>query len=89
MNNTEWAFLGFIGWFLLILLTMEVLRTGIVLITKRAANDFKPDGSDISPFMHRLARVHANCYESYPFIGGLLLFAIVIARALASIQSVD
>ena len=30
----------------------------------------------MSPFSNRLCRAHANCYESFPILGGLLLLAI-------------
>jgi uncharacterized MAPEG superfamily protein len=30
----------------------------------------------VSPFTNRLCRAHANCYESFPILGGLLLLAI-------------
>jgi len=51
-------------------------RTHAVLFKNRAVNSFQPDGKDVSDFSARLARVHANCYESFPFIGGLLLLAL-------------
>ena len=76
MSITGIALLGYVSWFLILLLTIEVFRTYIVLKTGRAANTFLPDGSDVSPFMNRLSRAHANCYESFPFIGGILLYAI-------------
>ena len=76
MSNTEIALLGYVSWFLVLLLTIEVCRTYVVIKTGRAANAFIPDGSDVSPFMNRLSRAHANCYESFPFIGGILLYAI-------------
>ena len=88
MDNTEIALLGYVAWFLILLLAIECCRTYIVLKTGKAANTFLADGSDISPFMTRLSRAHANCYESFPFIGGILLFAIasdntIVTNALA------
>ena len=41
---------------------------------------FTPDNAGLSPFMQRLARAHANCVESLPVFGGLLLVAIVTDR---------
>jgi len=76
MGNTEIALISYVTWFLLLLATIEIIRSYVVLKTGRAANTFLADGSDVSPFMHRLSRAHANCYESFPFIGGILLFAI-------------
>ena len=56
-------------------------RTYVVLKTGRATNAYTPDGSDVSPFVNRLSRAHANCYESFPFIGGILLYAIASGTA--------
>ena len=39
-------------------------------------HSFDPSGADVSPFSNRLCRAHANCYESFPILGGLLLLAI-------------
>lgn len=44
------------------------------------ANGFTPDNAGLSPFMQRLARAHANCVESLPIFGGLLLVAIAAGR---------
>jgi len=76
MNNSEIALLGYVSWFLALLLIIEIFRAYLVLITGRVANNFLADGSDVSPFINRLSRTHANCYESFPFIGGILLYAI-------------
>lgn len=76
MDNTDIALLGYVAWFLILLVVIEIIRSYIVLKTGRAANTFLPEGHDVSPFMNRLSRAHANCYESFPFIGGILLFAI-------------
>ena len=81
MNNTEFALLGYVSWFLVLLLAIEIFRTYLVLKDGRAADTFLPDGSDFSPLMNRLSRAHANCYESFPFIGGILLFAIASGTA--------
>lgn len=71
------ALLGFIAWTLLLLTLMELLRSRLVLQGKVAANGFRPDNSNLSPFMQRLARAHANCLEGLPVFGGLLLLALV------------
>lgn len=60
---------------------MESLRTKLVIQGKMAANGFTPDNAGLSPFMQRLARTHANCVESLPIFGGLLLIAIVMDKA--------
>lgn len=77
MTTTMVAALGYIAWTLILMMVMEIFRIYITVKTGRAANNFLPDGSDISPFAHRLARAHANCYENFPIIAGALFFAIV------------
>jgi len=76
MTNTVLALIGYVSWFLVLLVMIEISRAFIVIQTGRSANAFLPDGSDVSPFVNRLSRAHANCYESFPFVGGILLFAI-------------
>lgn len=77
MTTSALALLGYVAWTLLLLLIMESHRTALVLSGRRQASGFRPDGTDISPFAHRVARAHANCYESFPIIGGLLLLGLV------------
>jgi uncharacterized MAPEG superfamily protein len=71
----------FLAWTLLLLVVMEVLRSSLVVTGRVRSNEFTPDNSNISPFMQRLARAHANCVESLPVFGGLLLVAIATGRA--------
>ncbi|EIM02994.1 MAPEG family protein [Rhodanobacter thiooxydans] len=71
----------FLAWTLLLLTVMEALRGYLVVTGHVRSNEFKPDNSNLSPFMQRLARAHANCVESLPVFGGLLLVAIVLGRA--------
>ena len=70
------ALVAFIAWTLLLLTLMEAVRTQLVLRRKVRANGFTPDNANLSPFMQRLARAHANCLENLPIFGGLLLAAI-------------
>lgn len=37
---------------------------------------FSPDGKDLPDLGYRLTRIHANAVECFPFIGGLLIYAI-------------
>ncbi|MCG8339374.1 MAG: MAPEG family protein [Proteobacteria bacterium] len=76
MNLTALALIGYIAWTLLIIIVVVFHRATLTLAGKRAANSFKTDGIDVSEFSARLCRAHANCYESFPFIGGLLLLAL-------------
>ena len=79
-SNSAIALIGFIAWTLILLLVMELARTRIVLAEKFDPRQFKPDNSNLSPFMQRLSRAHANCVESFPVLGGLLLFALVTGQ---------
>ena len=81
MNATAAALLGFIGWTLVLIVAVELARVYLVLATGRKVTQFNPDGADISPFMHRLARAHANCVENFPIFGGLLLLALLTNQA--------
>ena len=81
MNATALVLTLFIAWTLLLLVLMEVLRSRLVVTGRMAPNAFQPDNANLSPFMQRLARAHANCVESLPVFGGLLVVALVTGRA--------
>jgi uncharacterized MAPEG superfamily protein len=82
MQNTSTLVLtGFIAWTLFLLILMELLRTRFLMTRTVAANEFRPDNSNLPSYMQRLARAHANCVESFPIIGGLLLVALVTNQA--------
>jgi uncharacterized MAPEG superfamily protein len=70
----------FISWTLALLVLMEVLRSHLVLTRRTRSNEFNPENSNLSPFMQRLARAHANCLEGLPVFGGLLLLALATGR---------
>jgi uncharacterized MAPEG superfamily protein len=72
--------LGFVAWTLVLLIVMEAMRTRLVVNKSVPANGFTPDNANLSPFMQRLARAHANCLESLPVVGALLLAAIVTGK---------
>jgi uncharacterized MAPEG superfamily protein len=73
--------IGLVVWTLFLLILMEAIRTRYVVTRAVAANEFKPDNSNLSPFMQRLARAHANCIESLPIFGILLIMALLSNRA--------
>ena len=79
-SPTAFALTGFIAWSLALLVLMEVVRAKLVLTKQVAANGFVPDNANLSPFMQRLARAHANCIEGLPIFGGLMLVALVSGR---------
>ena len=69
------------AWTLFLVILMEILRARLIMMKAIAANEFKPDNSNLSPFMQRLARAHANCVESVPIFGMLLITALLTNRA--------
>lgn len=75
MTSTLLALAGFIAWTILPLLLMELLRVRLVVSKPMAANVFRPDNANLSPFMQHVARAHANCLDSLPTIGGLMILA--------------
>ena len=79
-SPTVFTLTAFIAWALLLLVLMAIMRSQLVLRGKVPANGFTPDNAGLSPFMQRLARAHANCVESLPVFGGLLLLAIVTEK---------
>ena len=81
METTALVLTLFIAWTLFLLVLMEVLRGALVARQRIAANAFRPDNANLSPFMQRLARAHANCIESLPVFGGLMLVALLLGRA--------
>ena len=81
MNPTLTALTGLISWTLFLLLLMEVIRSKLVLTRAVPANGFDPGNSHLSPFMQRLARAHANCVESLPVFGGLMLVAVIAGKS--------
>lgn len=80
MSPTLMALTGFIAWTLLLLVWMEAVRSWLVLTRAVPANGFQPDNGNLSPFMQRLARAHANCLEGLPLFGGLLLVAVLAGK---------
>jgi len=80
MGTSAWVLTLFIAWALFLLVLMEAIRSYLVLSGRARSNEFKPDNANQSPFLQRLARAHANCIESLPILGGLLLVAIATSR---------
>jgi uncharacterized MAPEG superfamily protein len=80
MNVSATVLIGLTAWTLFLLILMETLRSRLIVTKAIAANQFKPDNSNLSPFMQRLARAHANCVESLPIFGALLIVALLTNR---------
>ncbi|WP_269789749.1 MAPEG family protein [Stenotrophomonas sp. Iso1] len=81
MNPTLAALTGFVIWSLSLLVLMEIIRAKLVVAGTFAATAFNPQNSNLSPFMQRLARAHANCIEGLPIFGGLMLIALISDRS--------
>jgi len=81
MQPTLLALTGFVSWSLALLVLMEVIRTTLVATKVLPANGFRPDNANLSPFMQRLARAHANCVEGLPVFGGLMVIAVVAGKS--------
>jgi hypothetical protein len=84
LTSTALALIGFIVWTLALLLLMEAIRTYLVVTGRIPANGFRPDNGNLSPFMQRLARAHANCIEGLPVFGGLLAVALMLEKTAAT-----
>jgi len=81
MNTTLIALTGFISWTLFLLVLMEAIRSKLFTTKAVPANGFQPGNSNLSPFMQRLARAHANGLEGLPIFGGLMLVAVVAGKS--------
>ena len=81
MNATLTALLGFVAWALFLVTLMEFSRFKFILTGAVPANQFRPDNSNLPPFMQRLARAHANCIEGLPIFGGLMLVALLANKS--------
>lgn len=79
-GTSAFVLAALIAWTLFLLILMETLRTGFLARKVVAANEFRPDNSNLPPFMQRLARAHANCVESFPIFGGLLVVALLTGQ---------
>jgi uncharacterized MAPEG superfamily protein len=81
MTTTLLALLGFLCWTLFLLVLMETVRSKLVLTGEVPANGFNPENSNLSPFMQRLARAHANCLEGLPLFGGFMILAVIAGKS--------
>jgi uncharacterized MAPEG superfamily protein len=76
MQTTSLALAGYIFWSMTLTLGIAGMR-GVLMLTKhRAINSFGADGKDAGDIGTRLSRAHANCYESFPIVGGAMLLAL-------------
>ncbi|WP_395377675.1 MAPEG family protein [Marinicella sp. W31] len=76
MNTTGIAVIVYILWMVALLTVFLFVRVSALVKREVRTNNFRADGSDVSKFAERLARTHANCYESAPMVLGILLLAL-------------
>ena len=77
VSTSALALIGYATWTLALIVLIVMYRSMFIMTNKRAANEFCPDGSDVSGFSNRLCRAHANCVENLPIFAAIILFAIV------------
>jgi len=80
MSPTQTAIVALISWYVAVLLLLALFRVYTSAASRKPANTFAPDGSDVPGFGQRLTRAHANCYENIPLFVTLLLFAEVVGK---------
>ena len=80
MSTTATALIGFAAWQLVLTIVLAAYRTTLVQTGRKAANDFSPDGSDVSEFGQRLTRARDNCYENLPVFAALVAGASLAGR---------
>ena len=80
MNTSASVLTLFIVWALCLLVLMEIIRSFLVVSGRAKSNEFTPDNANLSAFMQRLARAHANCVEGFPIFGGLLVVAVAVGH---------
>ena len=80
MSATATALAGFAGWFVLLTAVLATYRSALVLSGQRAANSFRPDGSDVAGAAQRLTRARDNVYENLPAFAALALAAQIAGR---------
>lgn len=84
MNETILALSGYIIWTLLLLVALAVYRTIYAKQQARTSMVFDSNGKDVGDIGKRLTRAHANCYESFVFVGGTMLLALATDSAVIS-----
>lgn len=77
MQDSLLVLVLYVLWNLVLLSTLVGCRAALVLQRKHAINKFDPDGSDMTPAIHRITRAQANCRESFLLIAGPILCAEV------------
>jgi uncharacterized MAPEG superfamily protein len=81
MNFTILALAGYIAWTMILLFALAGYRTVYSKTTHKKTLKFDTNGADVGDFGKRLTRAHANCYESFSFIGATMLLALATGSA--------
>lgn len=77
MTIPVWALLGFAVWTLLLLLgTVGVYRWSLILTRRAPINAFRADLVEGQDWYKRAMRAHANCVESLPVYGAIVLVLV-------------
>lgn len=76
MTHTAIVLACYILWTMILLLALAGYRTKVATSENRNLR-FKADGSDVPQLGFRLTRAQANCVESFAFLGGTMLLALV------------
>jgi len=80
MSPSTIALVCFAAWQLLLTFALGFYRTGLVLGGRKAANAFRPDGSDTPGFGQRLTRARDNCFENLPMFTAFVVAATLMGR---------
>ncbi len=83
MSSAAVALIAYACWTMLLVISIGLLRSGVIMSGGRPSMRFDPGGTDVSPFSERLCRAHANCYENLPIFGALVAVALATDRAAA------
>ncbi|MGH8155740.1 MAG: hypothetical protein ACREP0_11000 [Rhodanobacteraceae bacterium] len=70
LSPSVWVLTALIAWALALIVLMEVMRTRLVVLGRVVTTAFRPDNANLSPFMQRLTRAHANCRVYDVWCGG-------------------
>ncbi len=81
MNYTILALVGYILWTMLLILALAGYRTTFNKQQNRTSLKFDANGSDVGDLGQRITRAHANCYESFSFVGGTMVLALATSAS--------
>ena len=91
MTTPIWMLLGFAAWTILLLAsTIGMYRWGLIFAGRAPINGFRADQPEGADWYKRSMRAHANCIESLPVFGAIVLaiHASGAGGALADVASI-